>query len=87
MKHKNLKLKKACFILGASFVLYAYLKTDHVYNPKYEIVENEDYYATYSLGKIYIVKRKEVNSIINKLNKNIHSIFLLYNFLNKFNWY
>ena len=40
---------------------YAYLKTDHVYNPKYEIVENEDYYATYSLGKIYIVKRKEVN--------------------------
>ena len=54
MKHKNLKLKKACFILTASISLYAYARYEHIYNPNYTITEEEPYFATYSNGRIYI---------------------------------
>ena len=54
MKHKNLKLKKACFILTASISLYAYARYEHIYNPNYTITEEEPYFATYSNGDMVI---------------------------------
>ena len=70
MKHKNLKLKKACFILTASFALYAYAKYEHIYNPNYVITEEEPYFATYSNGRIYIGTQGEINAIKNQITKN-----------------
>lgn len=70
MKHKNLKVKRACFVLISSFILYGYLKYDHVYNPTYVITEDQDYFATYSNGKIYIGDYEYINSIKYKIGKN-----------------
>ena len=70
MKHKNLKVKRACFILASSFVLYGYLKYDHVYNPSYVITEEEPYFATYTNGRIYIGTLNEINQIKDQINKN-----------------
>ena len=68
MKHKNLKLKKACFILGSSFILYTYLNTDHVYKPNYTITEDEEYFAKYSKGKVYIGRIDYIESLKGKVN-------------------
>ncbi len=70
MKYKNIKLKKACFVLGFSFVLCSYLKHDYVYKPIYTIIEDEAYFATYSLGKIYIGNRKYINHLKGPFSKN-----------------
>ena len=70
MKHKNLKLKKACFVLGASFVLYTYIKCEHVYKPNYTITEDEEYFAKYSKGKVYIGSIDYIESLKDKVNKD-----------------
>jgi len=70
MKHKNLKIQKACFILATSFALALYLKHDHVYNPNYTIVLDDEYFARYSKGKIYIGDREYIDSIKEKKNKH-----------------
>lgn len=70
MKHKNLKLKKACFILTASISLYAYARYEHIYNPNYTITEEEPYFATYSNGRIYIGTQSEINAIKDQISKN-----------------
>lgn len=70
MKHKNLKVKKACLLLTASIALVGYMKYEHKYTPTYVITNNEDYFATYSNGKIYIGTEVYINSIKDKVDKD-----------------
>ena len=70
MKRKNLKIRKACLLLTTSFLLCAYSRYEHVYNPTYVITEDEPYFATYSNGRIYIGTEKEIKAIKDQITKN-----------------
>ena len=66
------QLKRKLLAISASLVILAsYYNVDHVYNPTYEIMDENSNgpFACYSCGNIYIGSRSYLNSLSN-INEN-----------------
>lgn len=66
----KIKLKRKLLILCISFILYSDTSDICLYEPNYEVLDEEsDAYGTYSDGLIYIGKSEYLRSIINKVDE------------------
>ena len=71
MKKISLRIKKTCFLIVASSItLASYKKYNKIYIPNHIIIEDKDYFAKYSNGKIYIGTDQYISSIKNKVDYN-----------------
>lgn len=69
-KHETIYLGKFVVFIFATFLVYGYLRTAHEYNPHYQIVSGESYYATYRNGKIFIGDNEYIQTIKNEISSN-----------------
>lgn len=69
-RHETIYLGRIIVYIFATFILYGYLRSAHVYTPHYNIVSGESYYATYSNGKIFIGDYAYIKSIDSEISSN-----------------
>jgi len=74
-KKKRKKMKFVFVAFASSLVILSYEKVlgYTTYNPNYKILEDDDAYGEYPLGRVYIGSEEYINSLVNEEN-NIYII-------------